>query len=304
MTSTICLWPIIAALSKALLFLQLPVAPEQFTPVNQVQQMFIESYFTNGYDKLKIFDEQELKSWASSNVNELNAILKKEGFTIQLQPFQDEYSFGVVSILDVLVKWLEKGEKSTINVDGKTYDSVNMDSGFGVYSSPNYPNPLLCVFTKSGDQVWMTVADEPLEGFALLEKINNIEQAIEIDHYDRVQFPMIDYDKKVDIKWLEELKMPMPSGAEYFIRQALQQTKFKMNDEGAHVKSAVAIECAIKCCQRKYKSLVIDKPFYLWIERPAQKYDPQIKQKLTLPFPIIAGYFDTDCWKNPGNLDL
>ena len=69
MTSTICLWPIIAALSKALLFLQLHrckcPAPQQFTPINEMQKEFISKYFASGYDKLSAFNDQELRSWAS-----------------------------------------------------------------------------------------------------------------------------------------------------------------------------------------------------------------------------------------------
>jgi len=300
MTSTICLWPIVAALSKALLFLQLPVAPAQFTPVLEIQNEFIYTYFAKGYDKLNAFDDQELRSWASTDANELNAILKKEGFAIELEQFGQD-GFGVVSILDVLVKWLEKGKKSTIDADGKQYDAVKMHEGFIVYSSPHHPYPLLCVSTKSGDQVWMTIADEPLPGFRLLEKINDIKKDIQLVHYDDVKFPMIDYDQENDISWLLGLKLL----STYRISQARQQTKFKMNEEGAHVKSAVALGFE-KCCIRQIsKHLVIDKPFYLWIERPTVVFDQQIKRVApNLPFPILAGYFDTDCWKNPGTLSL
>lgn len=303
MTSSICLWPIVAALSKALLFLQLPLqvlqmptALQQFTPVQEIQNEFIYKYFANGYDKLDAFNNQELRSWASTDAHELNAILKKEGFAIQLEPFGQD-GFGVVSILDVMIKWLTKGEKSTIKVDGKHYDAVTLNSGI-VYLSPNYPYPLLCILAQGGDSVWMTIADEPSEGFALLKKIENIKQNIQAEYYDDATFPMIDYDQENDISWLLGLKLLNT----YRIAQALQQTKFKMNEEGAHVKSAVALGIERCCISKVSKHLVIDKPFYLWIERLDPKCDPTIEK--SLPLPIFAGYFDTDCWKNPGNLDL
>lgn len=302
MTGTICLWPIIAALSKALLFLNITVAPEQFTPINKMQREFIGTFYASSYDKLGAFNDLELRSWASRDVDALNSILKKERFDIQLEPFHDARSFGVVSILDVLVKWLEKGQKSLLNVDDKNYDAVKMDAGFDVWFSPNYRHPLLRVLTESGDKVWMTIADEPLEGFSLLKKIVNIKQNIQPENYDEAKFPMIDYNQKIDITWLCGLEIP-----NYAVKQALQQTKFKMNEDGAHVKSAVAIEmkCTCVCGPKSRKTVVIDKPFYLWIERPTKKFDARIKQIIpVLPLPVLAGYFDTDCWKNPGNLDL
>ncbi len=61
------------------------------------------------------------------------------------------------------------------------------------------------------------------------------------------------------------------SGQKMRVRQALQETKFAMNEFGAHVKSAVALEFSRTCApiEREPKRIVrIDKPFYIGIMRP------------------------------------
>ena len=54
-----------------------------------------------------------------------------------------------------------------------------------------YIDPIVAI------SVWMTVADEPLEGFALLKKIEHIKQNIQPEYYDDAKFPMINYNKKL-----------------------------------------------------------------------------------------------------------
>ena len=72
------------------------------------------------------------------------------------------------------------------------------------------------------------------------------------------------------------------------ISQALQQTKFKMNQFGARVKSAVAI--AVSRAMSREVGLDIDQPFYLWIERDG------------VTVPVMYAYLDQEDWKDPGNL--
>ena len=93
----------------------------------------------------------------------------------------------------------------------------------------------------------------------------------------------------VDISWLQGLNTTDQKNLPWNISQAMQQTKFKMNCQGARVKSAVAI--AVRMCASVMPNIyTIDKPFLLWIEREG------------LDIPIMYAYLDKDTWKNPWSL--
>lgn len=289
MTSTMVLAPIMAALCKATMFVG--ADPASWFAVNQTQQHYLQNYHIQR-GSLSHFNEKELRCWASNDHNELNSILKSERFSIELEPFRPG-GFGVVSILDVMINWLYQGEKSTINhaITQQEYPAVYIDTGFAVYKSTAHQFPVVRIPTKTNDVVWMTIADKPRESFELVEHIQHIAHAIDYDEYpedySNIRFPMVDLDQEVDISWLMGMQFP-----NYFIAQAKQQTKFKMNETGARVRSAVAIGIEKTCMPLPRKKCIIDQPFYLWIERPGVKV------------PVFAGYISEENWKDPQNLDL
>lgn len=290
MTSTVVLHPIIKALCTAstLLGIQNP-SPLDWRAINSTQEYFLEKHAPDWND-LNNFAENELKGFAATDISELNRILKKEGFSIQL-PQKDSNAFGVVSILDVLLNWKEKGHPGTFRSANthNEYPCVVMESDFNVFTSSKHNNPIICLRTKSNDVAWITIADRSCEGFELTEHINKIRKSRfgKCENYEIIKFPMVDLDKKEDITWLCEMML-----GNYYIAYALQQTKFKMNHEGAHVKSAVALGFALSAGPLLKKELVIDKPFYIWIERPG------------ISTPYFIGYITEDYWKDPKNLNL
>lgn len=297
MTQTITLWPIIKALLQAALFLSngtpnTTTPPEnwntQWHTINETQQLFVKNYLSHYKDVTK-FKPDELKAWASKDYQELNAILTKEHFAIQLDPFPTD-SFGVVAILDVMMEWRSPGTSKNITVKNSqtSYSGAHIERGFTVFTAKNHAHPIACLETKSGDKVWFTIADKPRSNFDLLNYLDAIKNNVQQDdNYQSVIFPKIDLDQQPDITWL--LKM---SYAGYFIAQAKQQTKLKMNEFGAHVKSAAAIAMMRSMPPSNKKTLVIDQPFFCWIEKP------------DVNIPIFAGYLDTDVWKDPGTLDM
>lgn len=293
MTQTITLWPIIKALLQAALFLSpgTSTPPEnwnkQWQPANETQQLFVHNYLAQ-YTDISKFKPDELKAWASKNYQELNDILAKEHFAIRLEPFPTN-GFGMVAILDVMMEWLAPGTSKKITTkDNKTYAGVEIERGFTIFTSSHHAHPIACIQTKSGDTVWFTIADKTRSNFDLLQYIHTIANNIQEDNqYQSVMFPKIDLDQQPDITWL--LRM---SYAGYFIAQAKQQTKLKMNEFGAHVKSAVAIAMMRSMPPTNKKVLMIDQPFFCWITKP------------TISIPIFAGYLDTDVWKDPKSLDM
>lgn len=248
------------------------------------------------------FSEKELRSWASWRAAELNEILARERFDIRLQDFKSG-EFGVVAILDVMVEWLARATRTTLRVDGTEYPAVRMEphaeieSGwaqlFEAYGSPAHPHPVALLHTKSGDRVYMTVAGTPPGAdFELIDRVDAIRTTLgrASGHYTWLEFPMIDLNQQVDITWLLGMWTTVAeSGQEAFISQALQQTKFKMNEVGARVKSAVAIGIIITSI-RLETPLIIDQPFFLWIERNG------------VSAPVLYAYLDYADWKDPGDL--
>jgi hypothetical protein len=201
------------------------------------------------------------------------------------------------------VLWAAEG--AVTQVRGKRtfaiYPAVSMHEnagGFSLFTSAAHTEPIMQIQTKSGDLVCMTSAElgasekSMKRNLSLLEKIKTIaisEKTVCYD-YNGVIFPMVDLDQEVDISWLKGMLVT----PDFYIAQALQQTKFKMNEKGAHVKSAVALGLECTACPEKSMRLplVIDTPFYLWIERPG------------VTDPIFAAYVTEENWKDPKSLEL
>lgn len=285
MSATAVLAPIVSAVLKAVLLIGTGMG--QLTSMNKDQRLLTTSYFSK-HPELALFSDSELRSWASHDDRELNAILEKEKFNIRLKKFLPG-EFGVVSILDVLVNWRHIGTKTHIKAEnGLVYPAVTLDTGvtccFDVDSSSSN---LIKIETNTSDVVWIATNAQPLEGFALLERIKALKDGMSNVELPcpacRVQFPMIDINQEVDIKWLLGMRF-----GEYSISQALQQTKLRVNEKGAQVRSAVAV-AAMKSFTPKKKTLIIDKPFYFWIERPG------------LSYPLCAAYVSESDWKEPAD---
>jgi len=278
MSFTTVLFPIVAAL----------IAPEGkffeknalWSAVNTQQEWFLKNIYTEPTKKeLFLFNDKELRCWVSQSHKELNKIAKENGFTIQLLPFSKS-EFGSLSILDVAVQWKTEGKETSINIEDKAYKAAKLEKEFQVFESSDYEHSIVQIKTKTNDVVNITIADEKLESFKLLEKVNNLKKFINQENltkYASVIFPFVKLDQQVDISWLLGMK---EKG--YSISQALQQTKFNMDHKGARVESAVAI--AFEKCIRFEKKCVIDKPFYVWIERPG------------CSMPIFSGYIDMENW--------
>ncbi len=286
MSATVTLWPIISALVKASVFLGIDAGLWQ--PINDQQKIFLSEHFQKK-EQLKLFNPQEIRYWASSNHEELNSILAAEGFSIRLEKFPKKGEcFGIVAILDVFIEWLKEGQKGLSIIDTDTekkYPAACIESGVTLHSSGNHSHPIVAIRTKNDDIVYMTIADESLEGFDLMNKINSIKSAMKRHSTEGiVTFPCVDLDQEVDCAWL----LGMTLGG-HFISQAKQQTKLKMNEQGVHVKSAAGLGMAT-CVLRNPREITIDKPFYMWIERFSE--------------PILVAYINQDHWKDPKNLDL
>lgn len=284
MSFTTTLFPIIAALS----------APENtyfnlnnnWTCVNKNQTYFIEHFFDKK-SELAQFEKKELQSWVSHDHNFLNRTAQEHGFTIQLEPFHAG-EFGALSILDIAVQWVEKGSITSIYHKNNCYKATYLEKNFSVYETEEYTYPIARIETQSNDVVYITQADIPLQEFTLLQKIRVLQDAVataQSTPYEHITFPHVKLNHEVDISWLLGMYCADKNSNEnWYISQAKQQTKFAMDESGAHVQSAVAVGFMRCICAQASKELIIDQPFYIWIERP------------DCSIPIFAGYIDSSNW--------
>ena len=283
-TKTVCSFPVVGCLLAAERFVG---ADRTWNGTNDLQRCFIRSVFQRGRKDVSKFSDEELRMIASFEVDKINKFLREGGFSIQLSPFP-ENTFGVASILKVDIEWKETGEETQVNNSKGTFPAVSLDTGVSALKSKSYRNPIACLKSKTGDQLFMTIADEPCEGLDLLDKVNAMGSLEPCYDFEGVVFPMIDYDQEVDISWLIGLQTFDEAQKPWAIADAKQRTKFKMNEQGAITESAAVM--SMELLGLPSPPITIDQPFFLWKTRPG------VQQ------PIFAAYLEEDCWKNPGKL--
>lgn len=281
-STTVVSYPIISALVEAETELG---KDRQWNPVNKTQENFLNTIFADTRDEVASIPEIESTSSRSHEV--INNFLRERGFSIQLSPFQCPDDFGVASVLKLALEWLIKGKATTIQSKGVIYPAVRMDAkGINFYSSPGHNHPVVIIKTKSGDEVCLTMVDEPLSQEELSSKATGIFKTLHnsTEQFAGLIFPMIDLDQQPDISWLLGMNTMGEDGKPGIISQALQQTKFSMDELGAQVQSAVAI--AVSRTMSGPPHHVIDKPFICVVTRG------------NLTQCIFTGYLAEDCWKN------
>lgn len=241
----------------------------------------------------------EIESIASRDVDVINSFLRARGFDISLQPFHpNDMSFGVAAVMELLSKWMKPGERWIIHHNRQKYAGVRVKDDVQFFESPGQNYPIARLNCTNGDQYYMTRRDEMIDLFnqGIETCTLNITKSIvdgmrQIYDYGAVVFPMIDFEEKPDIGWIVGLQ-EFDTGDVHCIRQAIQQTKFKMNHIGAEVKSAVAMEIMASGClntsfSKSRPDLVINKQFLLWVKRPG------------IELPLFVGHLFPDCWADP-----
>jgi len=257
--------------------------------VNNVQREFLQLFYGPGISDVERCSSNELLSLASRTADGINRFLAEEGFDIRLTPWYDSSLFGIAAIFRLLVSWVRQGKKSKILCGDKEFPAVlyNDGSGFSVYKSLVTGEPILVMKTQEGDTVAMTVLDgdqiKHIEAsqFGLLSLVNSIQTSKwqKFENFEMVLFPMIDYNEQIDVSWFGSM-----SYMNFWIEEAIQQTKFQMNEFGAKVESAAAM--STRGIVSMQDCLVIDKPFLVWVERKG------------FVMPVFMGFMDTDCWKS------
>jgi hypothetical protein len=292
-TQTIAAFPAIGCLKAAEEWLGEKL---KWNTTNEQQEEFIELFLERGMAGLGGLGENEVRWKADAKIGPINEWLKENGFDISLTVEPGDGGFAVASILDVLVEWLEEGERRKITNENGTFDGVHLkrDKGVGILQNAAlHDHPVARITTKSGDKVYMTPVDGMPEGdFALESKIRSLTLGLEHeDHrYSGVVFPMVDYDQILDVSFLKGLNTNTVAPG-FYVAEAVQQTKFRMNEKGARVESAMAMTFRCRGASAEPTPLLIDQPFLLWIVREG------------VDMPLFGGVFAEDVWADPKTLD-
>lgn len=288
MSNTFTVHPILGCLMEAMKFIK----SNSWRPITDVQERFLETCLAKGMKDLESFDDGELKCKAGDKIEEINVWLAENGFPdLQLQPTEDPNAFAVASILHVFLQWLEEGTKTTITYDGQDYPAAKLDyKAIKFFSIEGRTEPIAYVPTKrEGEYVLMTIDDGIKDA---LPKMMDIDEKIKTGRVYTLEqkgliFPTVEYDEKVDISFLNGMESPDPdpSTPPWYIVEAIQQTRFKMNHIGAEVESAAAATLTLRGMVRTPEPMIIDKPFLMGIFR----------KELGLPY--FLGHFTEENWK-------
>ena len=300
---TAVMYPLVGAVAGADQIIGAGRVWHQSSPTEEKQAAFLQIFAELRHEASTI---PEMVTKASLNIEELNALLRSRGFSIQLQPPTDPRGFGVVSILDLLLEWLEVGTNVEITAEnGQKYAGVRL-SGSGVKfgSIHNFPSPVVQLATKTDDLVYLTL--DPFIGMTYGDGHDDFLLYITSDlmtmgrftegrcldqNFGGVRFPKVLIDQQPDISWLVGLQTTGQDGHPYEIDQAIQQTKIGLNEKGAKAKSAAAIvvECSMMV-QPSSPDYVIDRPFVLMFKRPG------------LASTLAVAHVGYDDWRDPGDL--
>ncbi|PYV09532.1 MAG: hypothetical protein DMG23_10570 [Acidobacteria bacterium] len=288
MSTTVVAYPLVSALVES----EKILGPDrQWKSVNDTQARFLKEFFAESRrEKLP-----EIESCVSWDAAEVSAFMAQRGFPLEIPPFPPQ-TFGAAGVLDLLVEWFEKGEVDTIKtglIRRREFPAVQIWADHVVFfRAPGHKNPLACVKTKSGDEVYMTMLADPPAGFDLVANAQELSRnKRHTDEFSGLIFPMVDLDHLVDVDWLAGMETTEIHGQPSWIAKAYQRTRLRMNEFGARAESAAfeVLEGAAGSITVKPPH-VIDRPFLIWFERQG------------LAKPLFVGHITEDDWRNPGTL--
>ncbi len=230
------------------------------------------------------YPEDEIQSFISDNAPELNKILRDKGFNIQLDE-KMPFDLGVVTIMDLMAKWLAKADPATVNHEGVDYPAAQIKSGASIVNNGRL-NPTLMIRTRNGLCVFIQIADYERSGLDLFHHI--FKQARTMTHSETpcdATIPLVDLDDQPDISWIVGLRCDSPF---FIINQALQQNKLKITLDGVRAESAVALAGVRSISFNERPKFVVDRPFNIWIAYANSELQY---------FPLFCAYVAPDSWK-------
>ena len=180
-SKTATMYPIVGCLAEAE-----KIVGADWRTVNAEQSYFLEQVLSPARAEVSAFSPRELASMASERVEAINQFLREQGFSIQLEAFQDSNSFGVASVLRVPAKWRRPGLAVELTTARGKFHAVSMKQtqSIGFFESSTHPNPIAVILTEGGGEIYMTIADQPLEGLEISLLLRGLSAAAEANDAD------------------------------------------------------------------------------------------------------------------------
>ena len=268
----------------------------QWQGINPSQQSLLDFFAANDLDLVQAVRTGLITAEASYEREVLERFLANHGFAGMPVPEFTKPDFGVASVFDLLVHWLEVGKRITLSGQNQQQvPGVQLKKDIVTIQAVNgFHEPLVTVDTQEGFEVKLlkvgSVAGRRYESYLeLLRAPQRLSVGLPISGYSCVRLPMIDFQQDVDLDWILGLNTMGDDGRPAIVRAASQRNRLRLNDRGARAQSAtVMVVMRGVSIDRPY---VIDEPFLLWV---TQKYRPT---------PLFVAYLDYDSWQDPGNLD-
>lgn len=243
------------------------------------------------------FSEDELNGIASMNPEDVNLFLKENGFNIELEKQEGDGNVYIASMLNVILKWKQTPEIGKIRIKDKDFKSIKISNTKSTIIKYEVDGQELFEIKQQGanDIIFIAKGDhlsgDCMEKFKktvrnpsnYIEKFKKMIRNPSDDFFisaDRKDYeymtsiciPMVKYDEEIDISFLNGMRYN-----DLVIAQALQQTKFNLDENGCVVDSAVAISYCKRAILSDQK--VINEPFTMWI----------LREGMFLPY--FIGYF-------------
>jgi hypothetical protein len=233
----------------------------------------------------------EIEALASRNANDLNVFLERRGFAPTFGPFGPS-ACGAASVMDVVARWRHRGEASSLRTRaGHDVPAVSADArAVEFFRADSHPHPIARMHTPTGDAVWMTMHEGPLEAKDLGAVGPLAEQKRPVDEFKGLVFPMVDLATNADLPWLVGLHTADACGQPVALDQVRQETTLRMNEMGVRARSATSMTIVLGSPLPR-RPHVIDRPFLVWLERPG------------LSRPMFIAWLTEDCWRRPRDLD-
>lgn len=283
-------------LSKCLIELDKETSKSfSWQPTDTEQLLLFRNFYRDYKNNILLFTEEELMGVASEDREVVNRFAKDRGFDIQLEKTRHDTTPLVLHVflaglLKIVNKWLVNPVTIYTHNEGLLYESLSFGGGFSCFKTDSHSEPIIELKTKSSDLIYLTQYEGALESLELYYNVESLRSSSrELVFYDGVHIPKVTYNQKENVQWILGL-MGIDKDLIAVIEQALQQTKFSIDAEGAVVESLSLIDVSISGCglsmkeHKETKILIIDKPFLLWIERAGSS------------LPIFYGKFEKDTW--------
>lgn len=263
-TKTECFYPLFGCLDE----FEKNTGNSEWNPQNDRQFDIVEAK-----KAIKLELIPELESISSKDVEVINKFLADRRFNIRLHPEMLQ-GWAAASVLNVKTKWKNEAESTEFTKNGETFDAFSMKNGFTFYK-----NGIIEIITEGSDRLFLSMQSDVPEKLDLWISQQDV-QLTEWVYVNKIVIPKIKYNKEVDISWM----VGMANSNGDWISQALQETRFKMDEKGSHLESAAAMYLISGSMPVQEVIYTVDEPFILWIQRPG------------LETPLLAAYFDKDVW--------